>query len=230
MNEERLQKVLAAAGVASRRKAEELITAGRVRVNGAPAVLGAKVGPDDRIEVDGRPVERGGRKVTYLLHKPKGVLSTVSDDRGRPTVMDLVPPAEGLHPVGRLDLDSEGLLLLSNDGALTLRLTHPRFGHEKEYRVWCTEGALSNEALRKLREGVELDDGPATALKASRTAGGGRVVLGDGRKRQLRRMLNAVGYRVDRLQRTRIGSLSLGKLPAGGWREVTAAELDELLG
>lgn len=230
MSEERVQKVLAAAGIASRRKAEELITAGRVRVNGVRVALGAKVGPEDHVEVDGRPVLRPERHVTYLLHKPRGVLSTVSDDRGRPTVMGLVPKADGLHPVGRLDLDSEGLLLLSTDGELTLRLTHPRFGHEKEYRLWCVEGGVSDEALRRLREGVELEDGPAKVLKASRTPGGCRLVLAEGRKRQVRRMLHAVGYQVERLQRTRVGSLSLGNLPAGGWRELTARELDELLG
>ncbi len=222
---ERLQKVLARAGVASRRKSELLLRAGRVTVNGAIAGLGDRVGPADDVRVDGRRVRRREEHVTYLLYKPAGVLTTASDARGRPTVVGLVPSEPGLHPVGRLDRDSEGLLLLTTDGELTLRLTHPRYGHEKEYRVWCDEGRVGDGALARLREGVALEDGPARALRARGAAGGCVVVLSEGRNRQVRRMLEAVGYRVVRLKRTRLGSLRLGDLEPGRWRRL---EVDEL--
>lgn len=228
MQGERLQKIIAAAGIASRRKAEELIRAGRVSVNGRRAALGDRAGPNDEVLLDGQPVQRSQSLVTLLLHKPAGVLSAVSDDRGRRTVTELVPQAAGLHPVGRLDLDSEGLLLLTNDGDLTLKLTHPRYGKEKEYRVWCREGALSKQALGKLLEGVELEDGPARAVKAAHAPGGARLVLKEGRKRQVRRMLQALGYEVDRLLRLRVDQLRLGDLQPGQWRRLSGEEIDRL--
>lgn len=228
MQGERIQRIIAAAGIASRRKAEELIRAGRVTVNGRRAELGDRALPGDDVRLDSKPVQRPGSSVTLLLHKPAGVLSAVSDDRGRRTVLDLVPPAPGLHPVGRLDLESEGLLLLTNDGELTHRLTHPSFGKEKEYRVWCEEGALSKQALKRLTDGVMLDDGPATAVSAAHAAGGVRLVLQEGRKRQVRRMLKAVGYEVSRLLRLRIDGLRLGDLQPGQWRKLSGAEIDRL--
>jgi 23S rRNA pseudouridine2605 synthase len=225
---ERLQRYLARAGVASRREAENLIRAGRVRVDGSPATIGLSVTPGQRIEVDGVEVSAREQLRTFMLHKPAGVLCSVGDARGRRTVMELVPRVPGLHPVGRLDLDSEGLLLLSNDGDLTLRITHPRYEHPKTYRVWCHQGAVSAEACRALESGVELDDGSARALRATPAAGGAVVVLAAGRKRQLRRMLATVGYRVKRLLRTHVGNLALGDLPAGGWREMTPEMLAQL--
>lgn len=224
---ERLQKVLARAGVASRRKAEALILAGRVTVNGKVASLGDKVTPGDEVRLDGQRLEQT-KPVTYAYYKPVGVICSVYDERGRKTVLADLPRQPGLHPVGRLDKDSEGLLLVTNDGALTERLTHPRFGHEKEYRVWCAEGTLSARALHRLRQGVMLDDGLAVALRARAAPGGCLVVLGEGRKRQLRRMLAAVGYRVLRLKRVRIGSLTLKGLAPGQYRKLSEHELRRL--
>lgn len=224
---ERLQKVLARAGVASRRKAEALIVAGRVTINGQPAKLGAKVAAGDEVQIDGRQL-RPPATVTYAYHKPVGEICSVSDERGRRTVLDSLPRLAGLHPIGRLDQDSEGLLLITNDGALTQQLTHPRFGHEKEYRLWCAEGTVAATALEQLRQGVVLDDGPAAALRARAAPGGCIVVLGEGRKRQLKRMLAAVGYRVLRLQRTRIAGLTLAGLALGQFRELSQLELASL--
>ena len=225
---ERLQKFLARAGVASRRKAEDLITAGRVSVNGRAAELGMKVEDDDEVAVDGESVTKPATTVTYLLNKPADYLSTVTDDRGRPTVMNLVPAVAGLHPVGRLDLESEGMLLLTNDGDLTLELTHPRYEHEKEYRVWCRQGTLNAGALAVLEQGVRLEDGIAKVVVAKTAEGGCRLVLGEGRNRQVRRMLAAVGYSVTRLVRTRIGGLELGDLKTGGHRKLSAADFKKL--
>lgn len=224
---ERLQKVLARAGVASRRKAEALIVAGRVTINGQPAKLGAKVAAGDEVQIDGRRIKPPAT-VTYAYHKPVGEICSVSDERGRRTVLDSLPRLAGLHPIGRLDQDSEGLLLITNDGALTQQLTHPRFGHEKEYRLWCAEGTVAATALKQLRQGVVLDDGPAAALRARAAPGGCIVVLGEGRKRQLKRMLAAVGYRVLRLQRTRIAGLTLAGLALGQFRELSQLELASL--
>lgn len=211
--------------MASRRKAEELIRSGRVLVNGQPVALGTRVHPGDSVQVDGRQLELERSSVTFMLNKPQGVLSSVTDDRGRKTVMDLLPDVPGLHPVGRLDLQSEGLLLLTNDGNLTLLLTHPRYGREKEYRVWCRQGTVNSRALQQLVSGVELDDGLARAVSARAMHDGCSVVLAEGRNRQVRRMLAAVGYDVTRLQRTRLGSLQLGNLPAGQYRQLSEAEL-----
>ena len=176
---ERLQKFLSRAGVASRRKAEALIAAGAVTVNGVRAELGQSVTPDDDVRVNGvRAVVQA--HATFLLYKPAGVLSSVSDDRGRETVMGLLPKVPGLHPVGRLDLESEGLLLVTNDGSLTLQLTHPRYGHEKAYRVWC-DPTLTRDDLKALRDGVTLDDGPARAVSVRAAPGGCEIVLREGR-------------------------------------------------
>jgi 23S rRNA pseudouridine2605 synthase len=222
---ERLQKFLARAGIASRRKAEDLIISKRVTVNGTIAVLGSKVQTGDDVRLDGKRVEKMAETITYMLNKPTGYVTTAEDELGRKTVLELLPNTPGLHPVGRLDLDSEGLLLLTTDGDLTLRLTHPRFEHEKEYRVWCKEGELGAAELGILEKGLELDDGPAKALVAKRAEGGCKLVLGEGRNRQVRRMLAKVGYSVTRLVRTRIARLELGDLPSGHYRELSEQEL-----
>lgn len=224
MADERVQKFLARAGIASRRKAEALIRAGRVTVDGEIAVLGRKVAPGSLVAVDGVQIAAAAPATTYLLHKPPGVLSAVSDDRGRPTVLSLVPPQPGLHPVGRLDLDSEGLLLLTSDGDLTYFLTHPSNGCTKTYRLWCRGGTLSTAACARLEAGVELDDGPARALRATPLAGGGEMVLGDGRKRQVRRMVAAIGDEVVRLVRTAVGGLELD-VPLGRYRQLDRSDL-----
>lgn len=224
----RIQKVLARAGVASRRAAEALIEAGRVTVGGRRASLGDRVGPDDDLRVDGRPVEAPAGPRTFALHKPRGLVTSAADERGRRTVFSLLPPVPGLHPVGRLDLDSEGLLLLTTDGDLTLHLTHPRFGHAKTYRVWCVGGSPASEALQRLRDGVLLDDGWARAEAVRPLPGGAELVLREGRKRQVRRMLQAVGAPVERLLRTRVGTVALGDLAPGAWRELTADEVERL--
>ncbi len=225
---ERLQRLLSRAGVASRRKAEELIAARRVTVNGRVAELGQRALPGDDVRVDGKQLSLPDGDVTYLLHKPAGFVTTASDERGRRTVFDLVPPTPGLHPVGRLDRDSEGLLLLTTDGELTLRLTHPRYGLEKEYRVWCKEGRVDGGTLKRLLDGVELDDGPARVLAARPAPGGAVVVIAEGRKREVRRLFKAVDRTVERLVRTRVGDLKLGDLPVGAFRELTAKELARL--
>jgi len=224
---ERLQKFLSGAGIASRRKAEALILAGEVTVNGQRAELGQKVAPGDVVRVHGRRVEPKAQGVTYALYKPAGVLSAVSDDRGRKTVMDLAPRVPGLHPVGRLDYTSEGLLLLTTDGELTLRLTHPRYAHEKEYRVWC-DRPLTEEAVRRFVRGVTLEDGPARALRATLSPGGCTLVLTEGRNRQVRRMLAALGFGVTRLLRTRVGGLTLGGLKPGEVRRLSEGDLAKL--
>lgn len=219
---------MAHAGVASRREAESLIRAGRVRVDGALATLGMRVAAEARIEVDGVAIAGASARRTFMLHKPAGVLSSVGDDRGRRTVVDLLPEVPGLHPVGRLDLDSEGLLLLTTDGELTLALTHPRYGQRKRYRLWTRPAGLGPADCERLRRGVELEDGPARALEADPAPGGATVVLGEGRKRQLRRMLRAIGFEVTRLLRTDVGGLSLGDLPVGAWRELTEEDFERL--
>lgn len=223
---ERLQKVLARIGVASRRGVEDLIRQGRIEVDGLPATLGMRLIGGEEVLVDGRPVADEQAAVTYMLNKPRGVISTARDERGRRTVLDLVPPTPGLHPVGRLDRDSEGLLLLTTDGELTLRLTHPRYGHRKTYLVWCEQGTVPSPVLRRLERGVELEDGSARVLEARGRPGGCRLVLGEGRKRQVRRMLAAVGFDVQRLVRTSIGELELGDLASGSFRELADEEIE----
>ncbi len=214
------------AGVASRRASEELIRAGRVQINGNVARLGDRVAPGDRVTVDGQEITRPRGTVTYMLNKPAGVLSTVRDERGRPTVVELLPPVDGLHPVGRLDLESEGLLLLTTDGDLTMRLTHPRYGHQKTYRIWTAQGAVMEEDLKRLEEGVVLEDGPARAVRATSAQGGCELVLAEGRKRQVRRMLLHLGYEVTRLQRTAIGRLTLGRLKTGTFRRLSEQDIE----
>jgi 23S rRNA pseudouridine2605 synthase len=226
---QRLQKVLAQAGVGSRRRCEELIEAGSVRVNGEVAVLGRRVDPEtDLIEVDGVAVGVRPGSVYYLLNKPVGVITTADDPQGRPTVVEMVPAEPRVFPVGRLDADTEGLLLLTNDGELTHRLTHPSFGVDKEYLAHV-EGQPSRGALRRLREGVELDDGPTAPAAASMLADGVlRLVIHEGRNRQVRRMCDAVGHPVRRLVRVRIGPLRDPQLRPGEWRELTRDEVRAL--
>ncbi len=226
---ERIQKVLARVGVGSRRAVEDLIVDGRVRVNDVVAVLGDRVDAEvDRITVDDVPIGIRPDLVHYLLNKPTGVVTTADDPQGRPTVLGLVPASPRVHPVGRLDLDTEGLLLLTNDGDLTHRLTHPSFGVDKEYLVWVT-GRPGRAVLRALREGVELEDGrtaPArvTAVEPEVL----RIVIHEGRNRQVRRMCAAVGHPVRRLVRVRIGPLADRSLAPGAWRPLESAEVRAL--
>lgn len=226
---ERLQKVLARVGVGSRRACEELIAAGRVTVNGEVAVLGRRVDPAfDQVEVDGVPVPVAPGLVHYLLNKPAGVVTTAEDPHGRVTACDLVPSEPRVHPVGRLDRDSEGLLVLTNDGALTFRLTHPSFGVPKEYLV-SVRGEPQPGAVRRLREGVDLDDGPTAPARVA-VVGPGllRIVIHEGRNRQVRRMCDAVGHPVTRLVRTRIGPLADPHLTPGTFRSLTTDEVRAL--
>jgi len=220
----RLNAFLARAGVASRRKADELIKAGRVVVNGEPGQLNTFVERGDRVEVDGREVSL--QPLTYvLLHKPAGVVTTASDPRGRQTVVDLVAHEVRVVPVGRLDADMTGALLLTNDGELAHRLAHPKYEVEKVYEAEV-EGEPSDEALRRLAEGVELEDGP-TAPAAVRHLGPSTVELSihEGRNRQVRRMLEAVGHPVRRLHRRSYAGLTLQGLEPGDSRELTGDEL-----
>ena len=228
---ERLQKVLARAGLGSRRACEELIAAGRVRVNGEVAALGRRVAPaTDRVELDGAPLALAPGLVHYLLHKPAGVLTTARDPQGRPTVLSLVPAEPRVFPVGRLDADTEGLLVLTNDGALAQRLTHPSFGVDKEYLAE-TAGVATPAALRALRGGVRLDDGLTAPARVGVVAPGVlRIVIHEGRNRQVRRMCEAVGFPVRRLVRTRIGPLTDRRLAPGQWRHLTPAEVRALAG
>ncbi len=226
----RLQKFLSRAGVASRRKAEEMIAAGRVRINGRTVNRpGTVVDPaGDTVEVDGRKVT-AEEKVYILLHKPAGWICSLEDRFGRPPVTGLVAGVEErVYPAGRLDLDSEGLLVLTNDGDFALRLTHPRHRVEKTYRVRL-RGPLSGEAAEKLRRGVELEDGfrtgPARVKILSPDRREAEIVIREGKKRQVKRMLKAVGSRVTYLQRTAIGPLRLGDLEKGKWRKLTAEEV-----
>lgn len=226
---ERLQKVLARAGFGSRRACEVLIEAGRVKVNGERATLGRRVDVEtDRVEVDDVPVGVRPGLVYYLLNKPNGVVTTADDPQGRPTVVELVPDEPRVFPVGRLDVDTEGLLLLTNDGELTHRLTHPSFGVEKEYLVHV-EGDPSARAIRRLREGVELDDGITAPARASRSGPGVlKITIHEGRNRQVRRMCDAIGHPVRRLVRVRIGPLADRSLKPGTWRPLTTDEVRAL--
>jgi 23S rRNA pseudouridine2605 synthase len=228
--EQRLQKVLAHAGVGSRRAVEALVVAGRVRVNGEPARLGQRVDPSkDVVEVDGSRVPLDASLVHVLMNKPEGVVTTASDPAGRPTVMDLWHGDERVWPVGRLDVATEGALLLTSDGELTYRLTHPRFRVPKTYLVEA-RGEVSRSTLRRLARGVELDDGPtAPARVRLRSRAGGsslvEVTIREGRNRQVRRMFEVVGHPAGRLVRTAIGPLMLGRLRPGTLRRLTAEEV-----
>jgi 23S rRNA pseudouridine2605 synthase len=230
---ERLQKVLARAGIGSRRASEELIADGRVTVDGDVAQLGRRVDPETaHIEVDGVPVVTRADIVHYLLNKPVQTVSTVSDPEGRPTVVDLVPPEPRVFPVGRLDWDTEGLLVLTNDGDLTQLLTHPSHGVEKEYLAEV-EGVPSRGALRALRDGVTLDDGVTAPAEVRLVQPRGdhaavEIVIHEGRNRQVRRMCEAVGHPVRRLVRTRIGSLADRSLAPGEWRTLRSDEVRAL--
>jgi 23S rRNA pseudouridine2605 synthase len=233
--EERLQKIMARAGFGSRRANEELLKTGRVRVNGQVVHLGDKADPDkDVIEVDGRRIKVKESRVYVALNKPKGVLSSTEDemDKGRPTVRDLIPIPGHLYPVGRLDRQSEGLMLLTNDGDLAHKLTHPRYGHEKSYLV-LIDGQLTPEQLQKWRDGVMLDGertAPAEVKVLSQQKDGSQlqIIMREGRKRQIRRIASLFGQDVRRLTRERIGPLQLGDLQPGVWRHLTAGEVKQL--
>ncbi|MBE6997172.1 MAG: rRNA pseudouridine synthase [Ruminococcaceae bacterium] len=227
---ERLQKLISAAGIASRRRAEELLRAGRVRVNGAVAGLGQSADPDtDTITVDGRPIRIPTEKVYLMLHKPRGYVTTLSDEKGRPDVSLLLRGAPArVYPVGRLDMDSEGLLLLTNDGALANALMHPSGEIKKVYHA--TVRGDTALALPRLRAPITLDDGCTVQADAVDALGDDtlQITIHEGRNRQIRRMCAAVGLHVSRLVRVSEGPLLLGDLPAGTWRALTENEISEL--
>lgn len=227
---ERLQKVLAARGFGSRRVCESIIASGRVKVNGEIAVLGRRVDVDnDRVEVDGAPIGVRPDFVYYLVNKPPGIVTTASDPQGRPVIVDLVPAEPRVFPVGRLDSETEGLIVLTNDGELANRVAHPSRGVEKEYLAEVSGGAVSPGVLRRLRDGIDLDDGRTAPADASQpTAGVLRIVIHEGRNRQVRRMCEAVGHPVIRLVRTRIGPISDRSLAPGEWRHLDVDEIRRL--
>lgn len=226
---QRVQKLLAAAGLGSRRACEQLIAQGRVAVEGRRVRLGDRARPDQRITVDGELVNTDTTRAYLLLNKPYGYVTTARDPQDRPTVMDLAPPEPRVFPVGRLDQDTEGLLLLTNDGELANRLLHPRYGVRKTY-VAKVRGSVPRRALRALVTGVDLDDGPATAVSARTVAESGdetlvEVVIAEGRRREVRRMMGAVNLRVERLARIQMGSLALGDISQGKVRPLTGKEI-----
>src|SRR5918992_3377276 len=225
----RLAKYLAHGGVASRRAAERLISEGRVTVAGAVVTDPARdVGEESGVAVDGEPVTAEPREV-HLLNKPRGVVSTAADTHGRPTVTGLVPSGRRLYPVGRLDVDTTGLILLTDDGALAHRLTHPSFEVPRTYVAKVRRAPVREPALRALRTGVELDDGRTAPARAKRLAPDRvEITIHEGRKRQVRRMLEAVGHPVITLERVRFGPLWLGKLEEGRHRRLTAVEVEKL--
>lgn len=230
----RIQKAIANSGLMSRRAAEEAMVAGRIQLNGKPVILGDRVDPEtDVLTLDGAPVPVAPDLETHLLYKPLGVISTASDPQGRQTVVDLIPSKKRLYPVGRLDADSEGLILISNDGELTNRVTHPRFGITKKYLAEVP-GVVKQSALSLLSTGVELDDGTARAVSARviETSKGRallELVMVEGRNREVRRMLEAVGHPVTRLVRTAIGPLTDPHLKPGESRRLTPDEIQRLL-
>lgn len=234
--QERLQKILAQAGYGSRRACEEFIIAGRVRVNGQVAEIGQKADPaKDKISLDGKVIAAAGHMTYIALYKPRNVLSTVERERGddRQTVRDLVDVPQHVHPVGRLDFESEGLVLMTNDGDLTNKLTHPRFGHEKEYRVLLARRP-DQDQLEAWKRGVVLEDGYKTAPVEVRFEGAQgkgawvRVIMGEGRKRQIRETCKQLGLPVVRILRIRIGALRLDNLKARQWRYLTMKEVEAL--
>jgi 23S rRNA pseudouridine2605 synthase len=226
----RLAKHLAHAGVASRRAAEAMIADGRITVDGAIVTDPARdVTGAEAIAVDGERLGTAPRRVVYAVHKPAGVVSTAHDTHGRPTVVDLVPGGVRLYPVGRLDADTTGLILLTNDGELANHLTHPRYEVPKTYRAKVASPPVGERALQRLREGVELDDGPTAPAQVRRLRPDVvELTLREGRKRQVRRMCEAVGHPVLALRRVGFGPLALGDLPAGAHRRLTAAEVERL--
>jgi len=229
---ERLQKVLARTGWGSRRECEILVEDGRVKVNDEVAVLGRRVKTaTDKVEVDGVTIGVAPGLVYYLLNKPVDVITTAKDTHGRQTVIELVPLEPRVFPVGRLDAETEGLLILTNDGELGHRLTHPSFGIEKEYlaHVDCSSNGVSESALKKLRDGIELDDGMTSPAEVGQLQPGVlRIVIHEGRNRQIRRMCDAVGHPVERLVRVRVGPLIDRTLAPGKWRHLTTAEVVSL--
>ena len=224
---ERLQKVLARVGYGSRRACEELIDQGRVGVNGGVAILGRRVHAEvDLVTVDGVPIPTAPGLVHYLLNKPQGVVSTSSDPEGRPTVVDFVPEEPRVFSVGRLDYQTEGLIIMTNDGTFAQLLTHPSFGVEKEYLAEISGGSLRPEALRRLKEGVELEDGVTAPAKVHEVAPQMvRIIIHEGRNRQVRRMFDAVGHEVTRLVRVRIGGLVDQSLKPGTYRSLSLEEV-----
>lgn len=233
--EERLQKLLSGAGVASRRKAEEYIQAGRVTVNGIVAELGQRADPEkDEILLDGRPLPQGEPRRYILLHKPRGYVTTLSDEKGRKTAASLVADCgTRVYPVGRLDMDSEGLLLFTNDGAWADQLLHPRHQVEKEYQVKVRGDWRA--ALPKLRGKITLDGQVLAPAKVKVLQGGKEtallsVIIHEGKNRQIRRMCDLAGLQVLRLKRVREGQLTLGDLPSGAWRELTEEEVRAAVG
>lgn len=233
---ERIQKLLAQAGYGSRRSCENFIISGRVHVNGHVAILGEKADPVlDKITLDGKPLPPRERLIYIALYKPRNIISSVDDEVGRKTVRDLIPETGHLYPVGRLDWDSEGLILMTNDGDLTNQLTHPRYGHQKEYKVLIARRP-EPEQLEIWRRGVVLEDGYKTApAKVFAEAGAGkgcwlRLTMGEGRKHQIREIGALLGLPVVRIVRVRIGSLYLGTLKPGEWRHLTESEIIELKG
>lgn len=228
---ERLQKVLSQRGWGSRRVCEDIIALGRVTVNGEVAVLGRRVDPAvDRVEIDGVPLGVKPGLVYYLVNKPTGVVTTAKDTHGRPIITDLVPAEPRVYPVGRLDADTEGLVLMTNDGDLANRIAHPSHGVEKEYLAEVAGGEVRPGAIRRLREGIELDDGlTAPARVAQPTAGVLRIVIHEGRNRQVRRMCEAIGHPVTRLVRVRIGPIRDAALAPGASRELSPDEVRQLI-
>ena len=231
-DEQRVQKLLAAAGLGSRRACEQLIAQGRVAVDGRTITLGDKARTSQRVTVDGELVNTDPALVHFLLNKPRGYVTTANDPQGRPTVVELVPSDPRVFPVGRLDQDTEGLLLLTNDGELTNRLLHPRYEIRKTY-VAKVRGSVTRRALKMMLDGVELDDGVARALSA-RVIGQAadeslvEVVIAEGRKREVRRMMGGAKLRVERLARVKLGSLELGDISPGKFRPLTGKEVRDL--
>ena len=226
----RVAKYLAAAGVASRRASEDIVRAGRVVVDGAVVTDPARdVGEEATVTVDGRPIGAAERRVVYAVNKPAGVVSTARDPQGRQTVVSLVPDDARLYPVGRLDIDTTGLILLTNDGELAHRLTHPRFEVAKTYRATVANPPVREAALRALREGVLLDDGPTASARARRVSANTiELTIHEGRKHQVKRMCERVGHPVRRLERIGFGQLALGDLRPGSVRRLGAAEVRAL--
>ena len=235
MEKERLQKYMASCGVASRRACEEMIAAGRVRINGETAGIGMSVEPGkDRVELDGKPLKKNAEKVWIMLNKPRGVVCTSSDPEGRKTVQEYVRDIpERLFHVGRLDLNSEGLLLMTNDGELANRMMHPKYRVEKTYYAVC-DGKLTAQEIALLTNGVELEDGMTAPAKVKNVRVNQKgdtsflITIHEGKNRQIRRMLEAVGHKTLRLKREQYGALKLDNLRTGEWRYLTPAEVDSL--